>query len=65
MKAEYIDQYGIDSLPNLKAASASGLDSFITTNRSVLEDREELEETFGVRIFTPSEAVKEFGGAEE
>lgn len=59
MKEKYIDHYGIDSLPNLKEASAHKVDVFVTLNKKMLEDREELEKVFKVKIRTPEEFVEE------
>lgn len=59
MKAEYIDQYGINSLPNLIVASRARCSHFITINKSMLQDREELEEKFHIKITTPEEALEE------
>ena len=59
IKKEYIDQYGLDSLPKLKDAKKFGMDVFVTINESLLEDREELEKEFGVPIRTPEEMNEE------
>lgn len=56
MKKEYIDHYGIDSLPHLKEASEARAEVFLTSNESLLADRTELEEIFDIRILTPEEA---------
>lgn len=58
MKDKYIDQYGIDSLPNLKQASDVGAEYFTTTNQGLIDDREELEEVFKIKIRTPQEMVE-------
>ena len=55
MKEKYIDQYGIDSLPNLIIASENKLDVFLTLNEGLIEDREELEKRFNIKIRTPEE----------
>jgi hypothetical protein len=55
VKKRYIDQYGIDSLPHLKAASDARVEIFVTSNKSVLEDREELEQYFDMKIRSPEE----------
>lgn len=55
MKQEYIDQYGIDSLPHLLIASASGCQYFVTTNKALLKDRKELEQRYKIKIRTPQE----------
>ena len=55
MKKEYIDMYGIDSLPHLKLASENGCDIFLTINESMLKDKEELEKKFSIKIRKPSE----------
>lgn len=56
MKNKYLDHYGIDSLPHLIVASENDLDVFLTLNKSLLEDREELEEKFNIEIIrTPEE----------
>lgn len=55
MKEKYIDQYGIDSLPHLKIAKEAGCDMFITTNEEMLDDREELEQKFNIKIKRPDE----------
>jgi hypothetical protein len=59
MKEKYIDHYGIDSLPHLKWASRAGCDTFLTTNACLLEDRDELEEIFHIKILTPHELAEE------
>jgi len=55
MKQKYIDQYGIDSLVHLKIASANRCDYFVTTNESLLQDKEELEKIFKIKIARPEE----------
>ena len=55
MKEKYIDHYGIDSLPNLIIASQNNLDVFLTTNKSLIEDRDELQEIFNIKIRMPGE----------
>lgn len=52
MKDKYIDQYGTDSLPDLIMASITGRDSFITTNKELLKDKNELEAMFKIKIKT-------------
>jgi hypothetical protein len=59
IKPEYIDHYGIDSLPHLREASAAGCDVFVTTNESLLEDRKLLESEYQIKIRTPEEALDE------
>ncbi len=59
MKEEYIDQYGIDSLKHLKVASKHNLDIFLTLNENLLEDREELEKEFNIKIRSPHQLNKE------
>ena len=59
MKDKYIDQYGIDSLPNLKSAKIAGCEAFITINQGMLKDRKELERKFKIKILTPEEFIKE------
>lgn len=63
MREEYIDQYGIDSLLNLRIASENDMDFFITLNESLIEDREELETIFNIKIRTPGEFIK--GGVKQ
>lgn len=58
-KNKYIDMYGIDSLPHLKEAKECGCDVFMTTNKSMIEDREKLEKVFGIKIRTPKEMLEE------
>ncbi len=65
MKDKYIDQYGIDSLPNLEAASEAQCEYFITTNQELLDDREELEEKFDIKIRDPTEMLQELPDEEE
>lgn len=62
MKEKYIDHYGIDSLPHLKCASQAGCDIFITMNKCLLEDRDELEAIFNIKIRTPQEIMDEKHG---
>jgi len=50
MKDRYIDKHGIDSLPQLEIASRNGVEVFVTTNKSLLKDKEELEEKFNLKI---------------
>ena len=57
MKKKYMDKYGIDSLINLKIASRSKLDVFVTLNQSMLNDREELEKKFRIKKRTPKEML--------
>jgi len=59
MKKQYIDHYGLDSLPNLIEASKNHCDIFATTNKALLKDRKELERIFKIRIRTPEEMVKD------
>ncbi len=59
MKKKYIDHYGIDSLPHLRIASENNLDIFLTLNRSLIKDREELEKIFKIKIRTPEELNEE------
>lgn len=59
MKSQYIDQYGIDSLPNLKDASKHKIEFFVTLNKEMLKDRDELEKLFLVKIRSPTEMLKE------
>ena len=59
MKKEYLDHYGIDSLPHLKIASENRCECFVTSNKRLLADRQELEEAFGIRIRTPQELIEE------
>ena len=59
MKEEYLDQYGSDGLHHLKIASKTGCDVFLTTNESMLEDREELEQAYNIKIRTPEEMAGE------
>ncbi len=59
MEKEYIDHYGIDSLPHLIIASQNKMDVFITTNESLLRDREELEAKFKIKIRAPSELLQD------
>ncbi|KKL88479.1 hypothetical protein LCGC14_1924270 [marine sediment metagenome] len=58
MKSEYIDHYGIDSLPSLIIASQNKVAYFVTLNESLLEDREELEKKFKIKIVRPEEMLK-------
>ena len=55
MKEKYIDQYGIDSLPNLIIASENGMDVFLTLNKELLKDKKELEKKFKIKIRSPEE----------
>ncbi len=55
MKKEYIDHYGIDSLPMLIEASKTDVDVFVTLNESLLADKEELEKVFKIKIIHPDE----------
>ena len=57
MKKEYIDQYGIDSLPNLIMASQHKIKIFVTINKGLLKDRKELEKKFNIIIRSPGEAL--------
>ena len=59
MKNKYIDQYGIDSLPNLRSAKIAGCEEFITINKEMLKDKKELERKFKIKIQTPEEFIKE------
>jgi hypothetical protein len=69
MKDHYIDQYGIDSLSNLKVASQTGCSFFLTLNEELLKDKKELEKIFNIKIITPNdEGFKELedsGGENE
>lgn len=62
MKDCYIDHYGIDSLPHLISAYDAGASHFLTTNQSLLDDREELQKTFNIKIVTPNEMMEEQKG---
>jgi len=64
IKDEYIDHYGIDSLPQLRTASENNCEVFLTTNKSLLEDREVLQELFNIKILFPKEALEEFENEE-
>lgn len=55
MKDKYIDQYGIDSLPNLIVASNAGIEFFLTINEDMLKDKKELEKKFHIKIITPDD----------
>lgn len=59
MKEKYIDKYGIDSLVHLKIASKSKSDYFITANKDLIKDRNELEKIFKIKIKTPEELINE------
>ena len=64
MKDEYIDHYGIDSLPQLRHASQLNAQSeeevvFVTSCQPLLTDREELQNLFNIRILTLEEAAEE------
>ena len=59
MKREYIDLFGLDSLPKLSEACLNGCDVFLTINESLLEDRVELEEKFTIKIRTPKEFLRD------
>ncbi len=58
MKAKYIDQYGIDSLPQLRLASESSCNIFLTSNQALLDDRDELEKFFKIKIRTPEQVLE-------
>jgi hypothetical protein len=58
MKEQYIDQYGIDSLPHLRNASNHKVDYFVTINKSLIKDRDELENKFNIKIRTPKEMLE-------
>jgi predicted nucleic acid-binding protein len=55
MKTEYIDQYGINSLPHVIAASQAKCSFFVTANMALIKDRKQLEEKYNLRIVTPKE----------
>jgi len=57
MKKKYFDEYGLDSLPKLKEASAIGCDVFATLNKELIKDRKELEEKYHIKIRTPKEII--------
>ena len=59
MKDKYIDQYGIDSLPHLIDASKFGMEMFITVNKGMLDDREELEKKYNIKIRSPEDFDEE------
>lgn len=58
MKKKYIDHYGFDGLIHIRLAVKGGAEYFVTNNKSILEDREELERYFGILIRTPEEMNK-------
>jgi len=58
MKEVYLDECGIDSLPNLKIASKHGMNIFLTLNEGMLKDREELEKFFKIKIRSPTDSLK-------
>lgn len=67
MKTEYIDHYGIDSLPQLRHAARMNAETkeevvFLTSCQALLEDREELQKLFNIRIMTPKEMMEENDG---
>jgi hypothetical protein len=53
MKDKYIDENGIDSLPNLVVAAQYRIPMFLTINKEMLEDKEELEKAFKIKIVNP------------
>ncbi len=57
MKNKYIDHYGINSLPHLIEAHMNKMDYFITLNKPMLDDRDELEKKFNIKIRTPEEMM--------
>ncbi len=59
MKEKYLDKYGNDSLVHLKIASENHSDFFATSNELILEDREELELLFNIKIRTAYEMLTE------
>ena len=59
IKDEYIDKYGNDSLRHLKIASEAGNDFFVTNNKGMIKDREELEKKYGLKIKTAKEMLIE------
>jgi hypothetical protein len=65
MKAQYIDHYGIDSLPHLRKAAEMHCAMFVTTNQEMLDDRKELEVLFNIKIRTPEEMDNELQGKDD
>jgi len=65
VKPEYIDHYGIDSLPSLIIASRTKADCFVTSNQAMLKDRDMLERIFKIKIRTPDELLNEKPGCEK
>lgn len=64
METEYIDHYGLDSLPKLRHAAKINSESdeevvFVTACEPLLADREELGTLFNIRILTLEEAMRE------
>lgn len=57
MEDEYIDEYGFNSLEQLKIASGNA-EVFVTNNEKVLQDREELEKKFSIKIMSPLEILE-------
>lgn len=57
MKTEYLDKYGNDSLKHLILASQNECEYFITTNQGLLEDKEELEKEYKIKIRSPNDMV--------
>jgi hypothetical protein len=60
MRDKYLDHYNIDSLPHLRRAAKCKSEYFITSNEDMIEDRDELEIRFNIKIRTPSEILEEF-----
>ena len=63
MKEEYFDEFGIDSLINLKEASELAKEqedtlTFTTANKEMLDDREELEAHFDCKIMSLKETLE-------
>ena len=54
---DYRDQYGY-SIIHYFEAFRLGMDTFVTTNRIMLEDKEDLQKRFGVMIKDPIEATR-------
>ena len=57
MKTEYIDKFGNDSLKHLILASKSECEYFITFNQDLLNDRDELEKIYKIKIRSPNDMV--------
>jgi hypothetical protein len=58
LKDKYIDQYGMDSLIQLRIASKNKCDIFLTLNDEMIKDREELEKKYDIKIRTPKEMIE-------